>query len=309
MPSRRSPSTATSSTATIISESLQQKGAGCEQGTGSALANHRTIIVFLEAEGEHLLAAARAGIDEQGYRPPPTEVHDALFAIAIFERHDRTARIENIEIARLRAAPAVAQIPDHRIGMFELARGQLLLECFLILAAGIRPDADVTDALAMRFDNAGAVPLGREKRLVGLDKLRRYRHRERRPLGIAPHHKRDRLADLVAKWLHRLEGFAVDRDDLVADQQSRLGAGLALESPADEDLSADLPRKNADFRIDDAPTREQPRQIAPQPMLKNIHQLVVGRLLLGVEAGVRGTEPVEHAIDDGGTVGPDGARR
>src|SRR5262245_65187686 len=51
----------------------KEEGAGGEQRAGGALPDHLAIPVFLEAESQHLLAAAGAAIDAPRYRPAPSE--------------------------------------------------------------------------------------------------------------------------------------------------------------------------------------------------------------------------------------------
>ena len=134
----------------------QERGRG-EHGAFGALADQFAEPVFLEPIGEHLLAAAGALIDQHRHGLAPFDVDEPGFAGAILDLHRRRARIEQIEILRLGAAPSAAQIPDERVGILERPLADEVLEGGLIPAAGIGPDMHVADArIVAGDDDAGA---------------------------------------------------------------------------------------------------------------------------------------------------------
>ena len=134
----------------------QERGGG-EHGAFRALADEFAEPILLEPVGEHLLAAAGALIDQHRHGLAPFDVDEAGLAVAVLDLHRRRARIEEIEILRLRAAPSAAQIPDQRVGVLERALADEVLERGLIPAARVGPDMHVADArLVAGDDDAGA---------------------------------------------------------------------------------------------------------------------------------------------------------
>jgi len=75
--------------------------------------------VFFEAIGKDLLAAAGATVDKHGDRLAPLHVPEFAGAIAISDLHCRRSRVEQIKILGNRAAPAIAQVPDQRVGVVQ----------------------------------------------------------------------------------------------------------------------------------------------------------------------------------------------
>ena len=142
------------------------------------------------------------------------------------------------------------------------------------------------------------------KELVGLDELGPDRHRQERAARRPPDLQIDRLTHLAAKGLDRGKGPAVGRQDLVTDQKPCPGGGEAVEPSAHKDPAIELAGEDPDAGIDHPAVGEEPRQVAPQAMGEDVHQLIIGGLGGRIETGVRGAEGCQHAVDDGGTVGP-----
>src|ERR1700683_2016766 len=84
--------------------------------------------IFPEPIGEHLLAAACALVDQSGHGLPPFDVDEAGLAVAAFDLPPGRARIEEVEILRLLAAPSPAQVPDQSVGVLEHSVGHQVLE-------------------------------------------------------------------------------------------------------------------------------------------------------------------------------------
>src|SRR5579883_2921129 len=257
--------------------------------------------VFLEAVGQHLLAAARTAIDEEHDGLAPAGIDDLGLAVSARHRHLRRARVENVEIGGLRPSPTVAQVPDQGVGILELARRDLRLERVLIAPPRIGPHADVADLAALLFDDADAridrLLIG----LVGADADRRHGDLLRRPVGRTPNGQRHRLPLATGERAHFAEGGAVGGDDLVPRLQPGCRGRKSVEKADDENLVVRLPREDTDALIGDLALGEHSRQLVPQCARENVGQIVISAVLARVEADVRGAELGEHAIDDLGT--------
>ena len=75
--------------------------------------------IFLEAIGKDLLPAAGATVDKHGDGLAPLHVLEFAGAIAISDLHRRCSRVEQIKILGNRATPAIAQVPDQRVGVVQ----------------------------------------------------------------------------------------------------------------------------------------------------------------------------------------------
>ncbi len=203
----------------------------------------------------------------------------------------------------MRAAPAVAQIPDQRVGVLELAVAQHVLEQRLVLGAGVRPDAHVADALAVRLDDAGAVAQCGLERLARLDPLRLDRDApecRRLPRG-------ESCSVTFSPILLRNEpmganGAVVGRDDLIAGEQAGARRRQVGEHGGHECLAVDVLGEHADAGIAYLLAREVLRDIATQRIGEDVDELVVGGLVLGVVVRVRGAELGEQRVDRGGAL-------
>src|SRR3984957_10516356 len=147
--------------------------------------------VFLEPIGEHFLPAAGAFVDQSGHRLAPFHADEAYLAVAALDLHRRRARIEEVEILRLRAAPSAAQVPDQRVGVLERSVGHQVLERGLNPAARIGPDMHVSDAGLVRSDDPRALFKAAQEHLIGAKIGRRYADRDRRAAGGAADLKRN----------------------------------------------------------------------------------------------------------------------
>ena len=202
----------------------------------------------------------------------------------------------------MRAAPPVAQIPDQRVGVLELAVTQHVLQQRLVLGAGVRPDAHVADALAVRLDDAGAVAQCGLERLARFDPLRLDRDAPSVAVCLAANLQRHLLADLVAERADGGERPIVGRDDLIAGEQAGARRGKVGEHGGHECLAVDVLGEHADAGIAYLLAREVLRDIATQRIRENVDELVVGGLVLGVVARVRGAELGEQRVDRGGAL-------
>src|SRR5208337_2609987 len=88
--------------------------------------------IFLEPVGEHLLAAARAAVDQRGDGLAPFRPDEARLPLAVRYLHGRRPGVEETEIIRLRPTPSVAQIPNERVGVAEPAVRDQIFERALI---------------------------------------------------------------------------------------------------------------------------------------------------------------------------------
>ena len=172
----------------------QERGGRKHRAFG-AMADELAEPVFLEPVGEHLLAAARALVDQHGDGLAPFDVDEAGLAVAVLDLHRRRARIEQVEILRLRAAPSAAQIEDQRVGVLERTVGHQVLERGLNPAARIGPDVHIPNARLVRDDDSRAVFEAAQEHLVRVKIGRRHVDRDRRRAG--------RAADLEATRDHR----------------------------------------------------------------------------------------------------------
>jgi hypothetical protein len=92
--------------------------------------------VLLAPVGVHLLAAARALVDQHGQGLEPLDVDEAGLTVAVLDLHRPRARVEQVEILRLRAAPSASQIEDQRVSVLDrtLAIRSSSADCILRLA-------------------------------------------------------------------------------------------------------------------------------------------------------------------------------
>src|SRR5713226_3320651 len=135
--------------------------------------------IFLEAIGKDLLAAAGATIDKHGDRLAPLHVLEFAGAIAISDLHRRRSRVEQVKILGDRAAPAIAQVPDQRVGVVQRTLRKKTLERPLIGRASVAPDMNIADASAVGPYYTGTSLQAVQEHFVGLniDRCNRYLHK------------------------------------------------------------------------------------------------------------------------------------
>src|ERR1700722_4452604 len=108
-----------------------------QHGPFGAMADELPQTVLLESVGEHFLAAARALVDQHGDGLTPFDIDEAGVPVAVLDLHRGGARVEQVEILRLRAAPSAAQVPHHRTRAAQRPFGDQILERGLNAVAGI----------------------------------------------------------------------------------------------------------------------------------------------------------------------------
>src|ERR1700677_4251188 len=265
-----------------------------------AMADELAKPVFLEPIGEHLLAAAGAFVDQSSHRLAPFHIDEADLAIAVLDLHGWSARVEEVEILRLRAAPSAPQVPDQRVGVLQRSVGHQVLERGLNPSAGIGPDMHVANFDLVRGDDSRALFEAAQEHLVRVEIGWRYADRDRRGAGGAADLKRDWGSNLAAERADRAERTIVRRYDFIAEQNAGAMRGRALDDAGYEGAALIVGLgEHANSRIGYLPSGEKLLKAAMlERAHENIRELVIGGIFWRVIVGVGGAQFRQHGVDD-----------
>ena len=165
---------------------------------------------------------------------------------------------------------------------------------------------DVADPRAAASDDdARAVLEAAQKHVAGFQLRRRDGNRHRGGAGGPPDRQRNLAADLAAKRADRLERPAIGRENLIADPEPGPVRRRPFDRPGDEQPALIVGLgEDPDPRIGDLAVRKDPTEPAVfERAGENVGELVIGRLVPRIVAGMGGVQRRQHRVDRGGEVG------